>query len=78
MIPSTPPAEAPDCRFAPIFGGRRIGPSTFAPSYQLVLNGTDHLYAALLDVATWGERIHRASLVRAEVLRVEQEAAMSS
>jgi hypothetical protein len=68
VIPPTPPSEALDCRFAPIFGRRLIGPSTFSPAYQLVLNSGDHLRAAHWDVITWAERVHRASVVRAAAL----------
>lgn len=68
MIPPAPPAEAPDCIYAPLFGGPRIGPSVFSPAYQLCLNAGDQLRAAHWDVATWVDRVHRASVLRAAAL----------
>lgn len=68
MIPDPLPSEAPGCVYAPIFGGRRIGPSVFKPSYQLVFHGDVHLFAAWRDVETWPERVHLGAKLRAAAL----------
>lgn len=50
------------CRHTPIFGGPRLAPTVTSPSYQLVLNGAEHLLRAQWDVATWAERVYRLAV----------------
>lgn len=61
------------CAFTSLFGGPRIGPSVFSASYQLTLNAGDHLRTTYVDVATWAERLHRFSALRAAA-QLEQAA----
>jgi hypothetical protein len=65
---ATGPDPAPDCRYAPLFGARRCGPSLFSVAYQLVFNGIELLAYARWDTATWADRTHRAALARAAAL----------
>lgn len=41
--------------------GTRVGPSVRRASYQLVLNGDQHLQQARIDVQSWAFRIHLAA-----------------
>jgi hypothetical protein len=52
-----------------------MGPTLPSVSYQLAVNGDEHLAVARWDVASWADRVHRDSLLRAELLRLEQAAA---
>lgn len=53
-------AAADVCRHTPLWGGRR-GVSVERVSYQLAVNGDEHLLRAQFDVATWAERVHQRS-----------------
>lgn len=61
---STPLLRPVPCNRTPR-GGRRVGPTVGAPSYELALNGDMRVAVAAWDVATWPDRVHQRATVLA-------------